>query len=163
MNEGIGTDGIAGNDHYRMTVDLNVLDHLGINLYSNIAAVLTEAVANAWDADAENVEIGIDPDGKFIEIKETATGVKFDNPVLDAQLLSVFAQPDIAEHSLNAIAQQLGIDVIARHTAIGDAMTTAAVFVKLLDLLSARGVETFGQAIQISTRMMEQRRKLLHA
>jgi hypothetical protein len=35
-----------------MTVDLNVLEHLGINLYSNIAAVLTEAVANAWDADA---------------------------------------------------------------------------------------------------------------
>ncbi|MEQ1615085.1 MAG: exonuclease domain-containing protein [Hyphomicrobiaceae bacterium] len=102
-------------------------------------------------------------DMKFIEIKEAATGVKFDNPVLDAQLLSVFAQPDIAEHSLNAIAQQLGIEVIARHTAIGDAMTTAAVFVKLLDLLSARGVETFGQAIQISTRMMEQRRKLLHA
>ena len=44
-------------DTYKMTVDLNVLDHLGINLYSNIAAVLTEAVANAWDADAENVEI----------------------------------------------------------------------------------------------------------
>jgi len=38
MNEGIGTEGMAGNDHYRMTVDLNVLDHLGINLYSNIAA-----------------------------------------------------------------------------------------------------------------------------
>jgi hypothetical protein len=37
---------------FEMTVDLNVLDHLGINLYSNIAAVLTEAVANAWDADA---------------------------------------------------------------------------------------------------------------
>ena len=43
---------------YRMTVDLNVLDHLGLNLYSNIAAVLTEAVANAWDADAETVDIG---------------------------------------------------------------------------------------------------------
>lgn len=34
-------------DTYKMTVDLNVLDHLGINLYSNIAAVLTEAIANA--------------------------------------------------------------------------------------------------------------------
>ena len=45
-----------------MTVDLNVLDHLAINLYSNIAAVLTEAVANAWDADAETVDIRIDPD-----------------------------------------------------------------------------------------------------
>ena len=76
MKEGIGTDGMAGNDHYRMTVDLNVLDHLGINLYSNIAAVLTEAVANAWDADAENVEIGIDPDGKFIEIKDGGIDVR---------------------------------------------------------------------------------------
>ena len=79
MNEGIGTDGIAGNDHYRMTVDLNVLDHLGINLYSNIAAVLTEAVANAWDADAENVEIGIDPDGKFIEIKDDGIGMSIED------------------------------------------------------------------------------------
>ncbi|MCO6465978.1 MAG: ATP-binding protein [Bradyrhizobiaceae bacterium] len=40
-----------------MTVNLNVLDHLGINLYSNIAAVMTEAVANAWDADATEVRI----------------------------------------------------------------------------------------------------------
>ena len=40
---------------YEMTVDLNVIEHLGINLYSNIAAVLSEAVANAWDADAEHV------------------------------------------------------------------------------------------------------------
>ena len=79
MNEGIGTDGIAGNDHYKMTVDLNVLDHLGINLYSNIAAVLTEAVANAWDADAENVEIGIDPDGKFIEIKDDGIGMSIED------------------------------------------------------------------------------------
>jgi len=79
MNEGIGTDGMVGNDHYRMTVDLNVLDHLGINLYSNIAAVLTEAVANAWDADAENVEIGIDPDGKFIEIKDDGIGMSIED------------------------------------------------------------------------------------
>src|SRR5690554_342427 len=79
MNEGIGTDGMAGNDHYRMTVDLNVLDHLGINLYSNIAAVLTEAVANAWDADPENVEISIDPDGKFIEIKDDGIGMSIED------------------------------------------------------------------------------------
>jgi hypothetical protein len=58
-----------------MTVDLNVLDHLGINLYSNIAAVLTEAVANAWDADAENVEIKIDPDGNWIKIRDDGVGM----------------------------------------------------------------------------------------
>ena len=44
---------------FEMTVDLNVLNHLGIKLYSSIAAVLSEAVANAWDADAEKVKIDI--------------------------------------------------------------------------------------------------------
>lgn len=66
-------------DIYRMTVDLNVLDHLGINLYSNIAAVLTEAVANAWDADAETVEIKIDPDGNWIEIVDDGIGMSVDD------------------------------------------------------------------------------------
>ncbi|MCW5600028.1 hypothetical protein [Nitrosomonas sp.] len=55
MNEEIGMDGMAGNNQYKMTVDLNVLGHLGIDFNSNIAAVLTEAIASAWDADAENV------------------------------------------------------------------------------------------------------------
>ena len=62
-------------DTYRMTVDLNVLDHLGINLYSNIAAVLTEAVANAWDADAETVVIRIDPNKEWIEIIDDGVGM----------------------------------------------------------------------------------------
>ncbi|MEW7982314.1 MAG: ATP-binding protein [Candidatus Sedimenticola endophacoides] len=62
-----------------MTVDLNVLDHLGINLYSNIAAVLTEAVANAWDADAEMVDIKIDPDGNWIEIVDDGVGMSVDD------------------------------------------------------------------------------------
>lgn len=68
-------DKSGGTDTYRMTVDLNVLDHLGINLYSNIAAVLTEAVANAWDADAQSVEITIDFDAEWIEIVDDGIGM----------------------------------------------------------------------------------------
>ena len=50
-------------DHkYVMTMDLNVLHHLGIKLYSNVSAVLSEVVANSWDADAEKVEINIGKD-----------------------------------------------------------------------------------------------------
>lgn len=60
---------------YEMTVDLNVIEHLGINLYSNIAAVLTEAVANAWDADAEQVEIEVDPNQKWIAISDDGMGM----------------------------------------------------------------------------------------
>lgn len=32
-----------------MSLSLNVLNHLGINLYSNIPAVLSEIVANSWE------------------------------------------------------------------------------------------------------------------
>ncbi len=66
---------------FEMTVDLNVLEHLGINLYSNIAAVLTEAVANAWDADAESVCISLDPakDPRWIEIVDDGHGMSADD------------------------------------------------------------------------------------
>ncbi|WP_417313148.1 ATP-binding protein [Enterobacter sp.] len=47
---------------YEMQVSLSVLGHLGINLYSNVAAVITETVANAWDADATEVHIRLSPD-----------------------------------------------------------------------------------------------------
>lgn len=44
---------------FKLEVDLNVLNHLGIGLYSSTPAVVTEIVANAWDADAEEVDIKI--------------------------------------------------------------------------------------------------------
>lgn len=42
---------------FKMSVDLSVLEALGINLYSNAAAVLSELVANAYDADSTCVTI----------------------------------------------------------------------------------------------------------
>lgn len=50
-------------DHtYTMTLDLSALRHLGIGLYSSMPAVMSEAVANAWDADASQVDIDITED-----------------------------------------------------------------------------------------------------
>lgn len=49
---------------FKLEVDLNVLNHLGIGLYSSTPAVVTEIVANAWDADAQKVDINIE-DGKI--------------------------------------------------------------------------------------------------
>lgn len=47
------------NSEFKLDVDLNVLNHLGIGLYSSTPAVVTEIVANAWDADATRVDIQI--------------------------------------------------------------------------------------------------------
>ncbi|WP_224653808.1 ATP-binding protein [Pectobacterium versatile] len=62
---------------YTMQVGLSVLGHLGINLYSNVAAVLTEAVANAWDADATYVNISLNENE--IIIKDNGFGMTIDD------------------------------------------------------------------------------------
>lgn len=64
---------------YSMTLSLNVLNHLGINLYSNMPAVLAEVVANSWDADAELVTITIDRKGKKIVISDDGHGMTKDD------------------------------------------------------------------------------------
>lgn len=58
---------------YVMSIDLNVLNHLGIGLYSNIPAVLSEIVANAWDADA--TEVHIDIGDEQITIRDNGIGM----------------------------------------------------------------------------------------
>ena len=58
---------------YKLTLDLRVLDHLGIKLYSNAAAILSEAVANAWDADA--TKVSITTGGQSIVIEDNGVGM----------------------------------------------------------------------------------------
>ena len=64
-------------DMYKMTISLNVLNHLGINLYSNMPAVLSEVVANSWDADAEIVDITIGKEE--ITIEDDGCGMSYDD------------------------------------------------------------------------------------
>lgn len=58
-----------------MRLSLNVLQHLGLSLYSNVPAVLSEAVANAWDADASRVDITLDPSEGRIVIQDDGSGM----------------------------------------------------------------------------------------
>ncbi|USZ73227.1 BbrUII/HgiDII family restriction enzyme [Natronosalvus halobius] len=63
------------NSKYEMSLSLNVLNHLGLNLYSNVPAVLSETVANAWDADAELVDVNIYPNEEVIIITDDGEGM----------------------------------------------------------------------------------------
>ena len=92
-------------------------------------------------------------DMKFLKLKEAETGVVFDHLVLDSLLLSVFLEPESRNHSLDAIAERLGIDVEGRHTALGDSLVTAGVFLRMLDMLEARGIRTLSKAIEASSRI----------
>ena len=112
---------------------------------------------HAYAGDAVLVAHNADFDMTFLRVKEAETGVAFANVVLDTLLLSVFADPVSQNHSLDAIAERLGVEVEGRHTALGDSIATARVFCKLLPRLEARGVVTLGQVLHASARVRRQR------
>ena len=85
-------------------------------------------------------------DMRFLRMQEDAADVVFGQPVLDTLLLSQVLHPNQAEHSLEAIAARLGVAVVGRHTALGDAYVTAEVFLRMLALLAEMGIVTLGQA-----------------
>lgn len=67
------------NGRYEMSISLSVLDHLGLNLYSNTPAVISEVIANAWDADATRVEVTIDTDAETITVTDNGHGMDVDD------------------------------------------------------------------------------------
>nr|WP_245223841.1 3'-5' exonuclease [Rhizobium halophytocola] len=88
-------------------------------------------------------------DMEFLRRAERQAGVRFDNPILDTVLLSAVVFGQSEAHSLDALAERLGVEIPpeARHTAIGDTMATADVFLKLKSMLQARGDMRFGEVL----------------
>jgi DNA polymerase III subunit epsilon len=85
-------------------------------------------------------------DMKFLQLQERHTGLVFNHPVLDTLLLSAVVHPNQESHRLEAIAERFNVTVLGRHTALGDAIVTAEVWLRLLPLLQAMGITTLRQA-----------------
>lgn len=68
-----------GKHNFEFQVDVNVINHLGVGLYSSTPAALTELVANAWDADANEVRVTVNPTVRSIVIEDDGHGMSADD------------------------------------------------------------------------------------
>ena len=89
-------------------------------------------------------------DMRFFQIKQESTGVRLMNPLLDTLLLSAVVHPEQEGHDIEAMAQRLGVNIIGRHTALGDALVTGELLLKLIPLLQNQGITTLRQAQEAS-------------
>jgi len=81
--------------------------------------------------------------------------------VLDTQLLGSLLLPSYRPTTLEDLAALLGVEVAGRHTALGDASTTAEAFSRLIVLLEQRGIERLGEVLDLPHRSALAR--LLHS
>ncbi len=91
-------------------------------------------------------------DMRFLQLKEKASGVRFTHPVLDTLFLAAVIQPDLPPTGLEGIAERFGVPVLGRHTALGDAIMTGEIFLKMVPLLAEQGIVTLREARDASQR-----------
>lgn len=89
-------------------------------------------------------------DMKMFKVKEALTKTVFTNPVMDTLLLSAVLYPTDELHDMESIAQRLGVNIIGRHTALGDAIATAKIFLKMRPILNSNGIFTLKNALEAS-------------
>ncbi len=98
-------------------------------------------------------------DMKMLKVKEKAAKTVFTNPVLDTLLLSAVLHPLDEQHDMESIAKRLGVNIVGRHTALGDAIATAEIFLKLIPLLNSNGIFTLKNAVEASQKTFYARLK----
>ncbi len=74
-------------------------------------------------------------DTGFIREKASRLGLPFHYTIADTLRLSRELYPKEAKHSLNVVAERLGVSLENHHRAVDDATATAEIFLKFLDMI----------------------------
>ena len=83
-----------------------------------------------------------------VEIEKVHPDHKIANPYLCTVRLGKKLVPEIENHKLATMSNYYGISLENHHRASDDAMATAKIFLKLLELLNEKGVDDLGTAIK---------------
>ena len=89
---------------------------------------------------------GVDFDLTIINRERNVRGLpRLANPALDTQRLAAAICPEWRDYALESVAARLGVEVVGRHTAPGDALAAGRVLLALLPLLESGGVRTVNE------------------
>ncbi len=92
-------------------------------------------------------------DVAMLRRESTLSGIPWEEPrVLDTLLLAASLNLGLPNLSLEALADHFAVDVHGRHTALGDSLVTAEVYLRMLPLLTDAGVRTLAEAERFSRR-----------
>ncbi len=88
-------------------------------------------------------------DMAFLHRHAREKGTPLSTPVLCTALLSSRLFSHSGDHTLDGLAARCGIEIetALRHTALGDSIATAEVFLKLMPLLESRSICTLGEVL----------------
>jgi DNA polymerase-3 subunit epsilon/CBS domain-containing protein len=76
-------------------------------------------------------------------------GIDWARPqTLDTRLLAEVAEPDLAGYALDSLAAWLAVEITDRHSALGDSLACARIFLALLPKLREGGIRTLAEAEQ---------------
>ena len=104
------------------------------------------------DLAAGTVLVGHDVwlDLRFLALEAARAGLAGldDSPALDTALLARALHPAAPHRDLDTLAREVGVPVVGRHTALGDAIAAGEIFLRQSEVLMRRGVRTLGDALE---------------
>jgi DNA polymerase-3 subunit epsilon/CBS domain-containing protein len=112
------------------------------------AASFGEVAKNfdAWRGDSVLVGYASGFDLAMLKRETELAGLEWSAPrCLDVRFLVNLLGPNLPDFSLDTIAGWVGVEIEHRHSALGDAIATAAIFVELIPRLRERGIRTLAE------------------
>jgi CBS domain-containing protein len=112
------------------------------------ARAFTEVVAefDQWRRDSVLIGYATGFDLAMLKREKELAGLKWAPPrCLDLRFLVNLLAPNLPDFSLDTIANWVGVEIHDRHSALGDAVATAAIFVALIPKLRERGIRTLAE------------------